>query len=98
MLKGRAERTITREQINAYRDVVFSQYEHVFEHLTLDELVRDVDAGGVVLTLADDQLDQLRHVQHHLGSMHSQIRRRTGSYPAYVSYNERAFLAAQERG
>lgn len=98
MLKGRAEPAIACEQINAYRDVVFSQCHDVLDHLTFDQLVCEVDAGGVALTMADHLLDQLRHVQHHLGSMHSQMRRRAGSYPAYVSYNERAFLAAQDEG
>jgi hypothetical protein len=98
MLKGRAEPTITRQQIAAYRDLVFNRCQQVFDHLTPDGLVRDVDAGGVMLTLADHVLDQIRHVHHHVGSMHSQLRRRTGSHPIWVSYNERAFRAAQDAG
>ena len=98
MLKGRAEPAITRQQMSGYRDAAFAQCRQVFENLTLDQLVRDIDAGGATLTCADHVLDQIRHLHHHIGSMHSQMRRRTGSYPPYVSYNERAAQAAEQAG
>ena len=45
---------------------------------------REVEIMGARLSLADLVLDQTRHMQHHVGAMHTRLRRHLGSAPPWV--------------
>jgi hypothetical protein len=83
LLKGQGP-VMTREQIVSYRDNVFARCRAVLERTSADDYTKDVEILGLKASLADRILDQIRHLQHHVGSMHTQLRRRTGSAPQWV--------------
>ena len=72
----------------------------ILERTSADDFARDVEIMGFKASLADRVLDQIRHVRHHVGSMHTQLRRRTGSarqwlvlYSASAAQRPKTFLA-----
>ena len=79
---------VTREQIDAYRRDVYARCDAVLEGLTSAGAVEAEEMRGRKLTLADRLLTQVRHVQHHVGCMHSTLRRRTGATPDWVGFGE----------
>lgn len=83
LLKGQGA-VMTRDQIVSYRDDVYARCRAVLERTSADDFAKDVEIMGFKASLADRVLDQIRHVQHHVGSMHTQLRRRTGSAPQWV--------------
>lgn len=83
LLKGQGA-VMTRAQIVSYRDDVYARCRAVLARTSADDFDKDVEIMGFKASLADRVLDQIRHVQHHVGSMHTQLRRRTGSAPEWV--------------
>ena len=75
---------MTRDQIVRYRDDAYARCRAVLERTSAADFTKDVEIMGFTASLADRALDQMRHVQHHVGSMHTQLRRRTGAAPQWV--------------
>lgn len=87
MTRG-ASPVITRAQIEEYMDKVFSDCEAFLEAITPESLTQETEAFGKKWTVADRILMQIRHVQHHVGSMHSVLRRKAGTAPQWIGFNE----------
>ena len=77
-----------REIIETYRQEVFQKVQDHFALLTPENLTEELILRGIRFTRADVIVGQTRHVQHHVGCMHSQLRRRAGSSPAWIGYGE----------
>jgi hypothetical protein len=75
---------MSRDEISGYRDTVFARCRNLLVHLTPEELNQVVEFRGIRTSLVDRMLEQLRHIQHHVGSMHTQLKRTTGKAPAWV--------------
>jgi len=75
---------MTRKQIVSYRDDVYARWRFVLESTSVEDHANVVEILGLKASLADRILEQIRHVQHHVGSMHTQLRCRTGSAPQWV--------------
>jgi hypothetical protein len=75
---------MTREQIVGYRDSVYARCGALLDRMTPKELMEVVEVNGLRASLADRMLDQIRHIQHHVGSMHTQLRRKLGKAPEWV--------------
>jgi uncharacterized damage-inducible protein DinB len=83
LLKGQGA-VMTREQIAGYRDAVYARCRAVLESTSADDFAKEVDLRGFKVSLANLVLEQMRHIQHHVGSMHTQLRRHTGAAPQWV--------------
>jgi hypothetical protein len=77
-----------REIVEDYRQEVFQKVRSYFTLLTTENLTEELILRGIRFTRIDLILGQIRHVQHHVGCMHSQLRRRTGSAPAWIGYGD----------
>lgn len=75
---------MTRDQIAGYRDEVYARNRDFLNSTPEVDFIRDVEIMGARLSLADLVMDQIRHVQHHVGAMHTQLRRHLGSAPPWV--------------
>jgi hypothetical protein len=83
-----ASPVITKAQMEAYMAKVFSDCEALLETVTLELLTQETEAFGKQYTIADRILGQVRHVQHHVGTMHAILKRKTGHTPHWVGFNE----------
>lgn len=83
LLRG-AGPVMTRQQIVGYRDAVYARCGALLDRVAPEEFTMVVEVSGLRASLADRMLDQIRHIQHHVGSMHTQLRRKTGKAPEWV--------------
>jgi uncharacterized damage-inducible protein DinB len=83
-----ASPVITRRQMEGYMEQVYSELESYLDSIPVESLTEETTAFGQTWTVADRILTQIRHVQHHVGSMHSILKRRTGRAPEWLGYNE----------
>ena len=83
-----ASPVITKAQMEAYMDKVFSDCEALMDTVTPERLTQEIEAFGKQYTIADRVLGQIRHVQHHVGTMHGVLKRKTGHTPHWVGFNE----------
>jgi len=79
---------LTRSQIEDYMGQVYSGCEAYLDALPADSLTKETMAFGQKWTVADRIVLQIRHVQHHVGSMHSILKRKTGKAPGWRGFNE----------
>ena len=79
---------ITQAQMQAYRAKVFSDCESFLGTITPELLTQETEAFRKEWTVADRILIQTRHIQHHVGTMHSILKRKTGSTPHWIGFNE----------
>jgi uncharacterized damage-inducible protein DinB len=87
LVRGAAP-VLTRSQIEEYMTYVYSGCEEYLDVLTADSLTEETEAFGQKYTVADRIVGQIRHVQHHVGSMHSILKRKAGSAPRWLGFNE----------
>ena len=66
---------ITREQMLGYLKKVHADCNSFVDDLTLQSLTQEEEVYGKMWTPADRIIGQIRHVQHHVGAMHSTLRR-----------------------
>jgi len=83
-----ASPVITKAQMEEYMAKVFSDCETLLETVTPELLTRETEAFGKQWTIADRILGQIRHVQHHVGTMHAALKRGTSHTPHWVGFNE----------
>ena len=83
-----ASPVITKAQMQEYMAKVFSDCEALLETVTPELLTQETKAFGKQWTIADRILGQIRHVQHHVGTMHTILKRETGHAPHWVGFNE----------
>jgi hypothetical protein len=83
LLARGAAPVMTREQIAGYCDAVYARCWALMDRLSTEELMREIEVRGLRASLADRMLDQMRHIQHHVGSINSQLRRRVANAPEW---------------
>ena len=83
-----ASPVLTRNQIEGFMGQVYSELESYLDSIAVESLTEETTAFGQAWTLADRILVQMRHVQHHVGSMYSILKRRTGRAPQWLGFNE----------
>jgi uncharacterized damage-inducible protein DinB len=66
---------ITREQMAGYLQLVQGECNRFLDSLTPELLSEEEEVRGRKWTPADRIIGQIRHVQHHIGAMHSALRR-----------------------
>jgi hypothetical protein len=79
---------LSRSQIEGYMGQVYSGCEAYLDSISPDSLTEETEAFGQKWTLADRIVGQIRHVQHHVGSMHSILKRKSGKTPGWLGFNE----------
>ena len=72
--------SFSREQVEGYLEKAAAKCAKVFDGLTLEGLGRECEHRRYA-TVADMLFDNLRHTQHHIGVMYSDLRRKTGDAP-----------------
>ena len=77
-----------RGQIQEYMGQVYSGCESYLDSIPAESLTEETTAFGKRWTIADRIVMQIRHVQHHVGSMHSILKRRTSKAPEWLGFNE----------
>lgn len=80
--------SFSREQIEGYLEEVYAKCGKLLDGLTLDALDQESQISGKRWTVGDRLLGQLRHVQHHVGYMNCMLRRKAGSAPGWIGFNE----------
>ncbi len=78
----------TRQQLADYLGRVRAECDAFLRGFTPESLVEEQEAFGVKWTPADRLLGQIRHVQHHVGSMHTVLYGQTGRVPRWIGYGE----------
>lgn len=81
---------VPRDVMLRYVEQVAAKCRALLARATDDLLVTEVQIMGGRFTLADQMLGQIRHVQHHVGSISAILRRRTGTAIGWLGYNEKA--------
>jgi len=76
---------MTRDQIVQYRDKVYARCRALLEPTSADDVAKHVEIMKFKASLASRVLGQVWNVQHHVGAMHSLLRRHTGSAPQWVA-------------
>lgn len=74
----------SREVIEEYRKEVYAVVADYFARLTPENLMEVLVLRGQSHTRADIVMGQIRHAQHHVGCIHAQLRRRTGTSPKWI--------------
>jgi DinB family protein len=91
------EPAYSRELLSDHARDVFAQVRDYFDHLTPENVTEELTLRGNRFTRADLVLGQIRHVQHHVGCMHSQLRRRTTYNLDWIGYGESDRASEQPR-
>ena len=81
-LESGASPVITREQMQDYLNKAKRECMSFIDGLTDDTLL--IKQEGRDYTPADRIIGQIRHVQHHVGMIHAQIKEATGKYPKWT--------------
>ena len=77
---------LSREQVEGYLEETRSRCAALFRRMTLDDLSAPSNfPRRTVPTRVALLLYNLRHVQHHVGTMHSYLRRKTGNAPKWLA-------------
>jgi hypothetical protein len=78
----------SRSLVEEYQRQVQADVAAYFERLTEASLREELTLRGTTFTRADLIVGQMRHIQHHVGCMHTQLRQRTGTAPPWVGFGE----------
>ncbi len=87
-MKMGAHPSMTRSEIQDYRDQVYAKCREFMDRLTSKSLTQSDSEFAEHLTFADRLLGQIRHVQHHVGCMSAVLRRRAGVGPPWRGFAE----------
>ena len=77
-------KSLSRAQLEGYLGRAEQKFRTLFDTLTLENLSRKPRFSRHQ-TLGAALLDNLRHIQHHVGQMYSFLRRKTGNAPKWVA-------------
>lgn len=88
MMNAGAKPVMSRQQILDYLEQMQARSERLFEKLTDRTLLDEHEFFGRRFTWADRILSQTRHIQHHVGTICAQLRRKTGTGPQWRGFQE----------